>query len=87
MTVKSVRPFFQIGDLVGFVDDDRPDRIDDLGVVVKAPQGHGWFKIVWDDGLHTQILPPTTATGNHWVNLGKNTEQLRLFIRLKYMEP
>lgn len=87
MAIKSVRPVYQIGDLVGFTVNDTDDFVTEFGSVVKSYR-NGEFMIKWDDGMMSTSLPLTLDVGDrsNWPNLGRDTPENRLFASLKYLK-
>jgi hypothetical protein len=87
MTIKSVKDKFEVGDLIGFLADEEDNHIEDVGIIKPSDaSGRYLIHIEWesDGAVTTTFLPDEKNTA--WVNFGPKTDELRLFIELKYLQ-
>jgi hypothetical protein len=81
--ITSVKPLFEVGDLVGFLDNRDDNHVEDIGIVMGDDSGN--VIIQWEsDGLETGWINPE-SNNLYWINFGPNSEKLRLYIELRYL--
>lgn len=81
--IVSTKAPYEENDLIGFLEEIDLNYICDLGLVEKTSDGS--VKVRWfSDGLTTSVFA-STDTNPYWINFGPDSENLRLFVSLKYL--